>query len=112
MTEATAPKRHRVTIQHTGESYECPENLSVLTAMAQLGRKGIPSGCHGGGCGVCKIQVLSGEVETGVMSRSCISEDEESQGFALACRSYPASDIALKVVGKMKKAMRRRYGFV
>jgi len=105
-------RAYQVTITDTGEVYRCPETVSVLKAMAQLGRKGIPSGCHGGGCGVCKVQVLSGEVVTETMSRSHVTEEEEREGFALACRCYPGSDITLKVVGKMQKAVTRRYGFV
>ncbi|MBA1148780.1 2Fe-2S iron-sulfur cluster binding domain-containing protein [Ectothiorhodospiraceae bacterium WFHF3C12] len=104
--------RHRITILDTGEVYTCPDSVSVLKAMAQLGRKGIPSGCHGGGCGVCKVQVVSGEIETLTMSRTHVSEEEERAGFALACRCYPGSDVSLKVVGKMQKAVKRPYGFV
>ncbi|WP_440995064.1 2Fe-2S iron-sulfur cluster-binding protein [Arhodomonas sp. SL1] len=104
--------RYRITILDTGELYSCPGSVSVLKAMAQLGRKGIPSGCHGGGCGVCKVQVVSGEIETLPMSRTHVSEAEEQAGLALACRCYPGSDISLKVIGKMQKAVKRHYGFV
>lgn len=112
MAEQTRPDEYQVTILDTGEVYTCPASVSVLKAMARLGRKGIPSGCHGGGCGVCKVQVVSGEVETETMSRSHVSEEEQRAGYALACRCYPGSDIAVKVVGKMQKAVTRRYGFV
>nr|AFP97333.1 plant type ferredoxin-like protein [Arhodomonas sp. Seminole] len=115
MTEATAAKerRHRITILDTGESYDCAGSTTLLQAMTRLGRKGIPSGCHGGGCGICKIRVLEGEYTTGAMCRSQVSETEQARGFALACRCYPGSDITLKVIGKMHKAVtRRRYGLV
>ncbi|MDZ7809435.1 MAG: 2Fe-2S iron-sulfur cluster-binding protein [Arhodomonas sp.] len=113
MTEGAPPQRHRVTILDTGESYECPGSTTLLQAMTQLGRKGIPSGCHGGGCGICKVQVVDGEFTTGVMSRSQVSEAEQAQGYALACRCYPGSDVTLKVIGKMHKAVtRKRYGLV
>lgn len=105
-------RRYRITILDTGETYACPGSTTVLKAMAQLGRKGIPSGCHGGGCGVCKVQVVSGDVTTLPMSRSQVSEAEEADGYALACRCYPASDVDLRVVGKMQKVVKRPYGFV
>ena len=49
------------------------------------------------------------------MSRAQVSEEEEKQGYALACRVYPRSDMRLKVIGKMGKNVlkpKRKYGFV
>lgn len=105
-------REFQVTIDDTGEVYTCPRSLNLLKAMARLGRKGIPSGCHGGGCGVCKIKITSGEYLTEVMSRAHVTEAEEREGFALACRCYPGSDVTVQVVGKMHKSVCRRYGFV
>lgn len=110
---AATDRRHRITILDTGESYDCPASTTLLQAMTRLGRKGIPSGCHGGGCGICKIQVVDGEFTCGVVSRSQVSEAEEARGYALACRCYPGSDVRLRVVGKLHKAVtRKRYGLV
>ncbi|MCS4502465.1 Toluene-4-monooxygenase system, ferredoxin--NAD(+) reductase component [wastewater metagenome] len=101
-----------VRIADTGEVYQCPARETLLKAMARLGRKGIPSGCHGGGCGVCKVRV-TGEVTTMAMSRSHVSEAEERQGYVLACRCYPRGHLSVEVVGKLHKAVTRpRYGFV
>ena len=58
---------------------------------------------EGGGCGVCKVQVLSGTFTKRVMSREHISAQEEADGFVLACRVRPTSDVQLQVVGSMKK---------
>ena len=97
-----------ITIADTGETYRCGEQRSVLEGMEVLGKRGIPVGCRGGGCGVCKIQVLSGAYDKRVMSREHISEDEEAQGCVLACRVKPRSDLALSVIGLMKKNVCRR----
>jgi ferredoxin len=97
-----------ITIADTGETYRCGEQRSVLEGMEALGKRGIPVGCRGGGCGVCKIQVLSGEYDKRVMSREHVSEDEEAQGCVLACRVKPRSDLALSVIGQMKKNVCRR----
>ena len=75
--------------------------------MVRLGKKGIPSGCHGGGCGVCKIEITSGDYETKKMSRAHISETEEAMGIVLACRVFPRSDIKLMVVGQLRKNVLR-----
>ena len=110
--QRTLSEEYQVTIADTGEVYRCPASVTVLKAMARLGRKGIPSGCHGGGCGVCKVQIVSGRITAEVMSRAHVTEMEEQEGIALACRCYPGSDITVKVIGKMQKAVKRHYGFV
>ncbi|MEP4189763.1 MAG: 2Fe-2S iron-sulfur cluster-binding protein, partial [Sneathiella sp.] len=84
-----------------------------LKAMEALGRRGIPSGCHGGGCGVCKVRVLSGRYHTDTMSREHVSAEEEKEGIVLACRTYPQTDITVSVIGKLNKAVtRKKYGFI
>jgi ferredoxin len=94
---------HTVTIEDDGSSYRCAESLTLLEGMESLGKKGIPVGCRGGGCGVCKVQVVSGSYAKRVMSREHISEQDEAQGCVLACRVRPTSPIGLRVIGAMKK---------
>jgi ferredoxin len=103
-----------ITIHGTAEQFWCHADQVILKAMLALGCKGIPSGCHGGGCGVCKVRILSGEYRTGAMSRDHVSAEDERAGIALACQIFPRSDITVQVLGKMRKALtsRRRYGFV
>jgi ferredoxin len=95
----------KILIEDTHEEYKCRENQSLLLGMEALGKKGIPVGCRGGGCGVCKIEILQGEVIKRPMSRDHISQEEEDRGCVLACRVRPLSDIRLKVVGKMRKSV-------
>ena len=96
-------KKFKVTISESGEQFNCKDGQIVLEAMVQLGRRGIPSGCHGGGCGVCKVRVADGDFSTQKMSRAHVSEAEEKDGCALACRLFANSDISLQVLGGMKK---------
>jgi ferredoxin len=98
---------YTITISDTGESYRCADYRSLLEGMEALGRKGIPVGCRGGGCGVCKVHIDSGSYSKRVMSREHISAEEEAAGTVLACRVKPTSDIRLSVVGKMKKSVCR-----
>jgi len=94
---------HTVTIEENRSSYRCSDSQTLLEGMENLGKKGIPVGCRGGGCGVCKVQVLSGTYTKRVMSREHISADEEAHGCVLACRVKPTSTVALRVIGSMKK---------
>ena len=67
---------HMVRIEEAGVSYACAPRESLLEGMHRLGLRGIPVGCRGGGCGVCKIEVLAGEFHTRAMSRDHVSDDD------------------------------------
>ncbi len=94
---------YTVTIEDDGSSYRCSDSLTLLEGMESLGKKGIPVGCRGGGCGVCKVHVLSGSYTKRVMSREHVSVEDEAQGRVLACRVRPTSEVSLRVIGQMKK---------
>lgn len=94
---------YTVTIENTSETFSTSDRNTVLEGMAALGRKGIPVGCRGGGCGVCKIEVLSGTYRKRVMSRAHVSVEDEENHRVLACRIWPTSDLRLKVIGKIKE---------
>ena len=96
-------QKFQVHIEDTGEQFVCSQTRSLLQGMVALGRKGIPQGCHNGGCGVCKVAILTGDFVTRVMSRAHLSEEEAQRGYVLACCAKPRSDIQLSVVGLMKK---------
>lgn len=98
-----------VAIGNTQERYACRADQTLLGGMEQLGRKGIPVGCRGGGCGVCKVRIESGLTRCDRMSRSHISADEEAQGYLLACRTYPRSDLQLRAVEKMQRCIERHF---
>lgn len=107
-------KQFTVTILASGESFRCKTSQTVLNAMVAMGRRDIPSGCHGGGCGVCTILIRKGVFDTLPLSRAHVSEAEEQHGYSLACRTYPLSDIELEVKGRYRPrpSSRPRYGFV
>ncbi len=96
-----------VSITNTGEEFRCAATQSLLGAMEALGRRGIPVGCRGGGCGVCKVRIDVGRVHTETMSRACVSAEEQRQGFVLACRAYPKSDLTLTAVDRLARCMQR-----
>lgn len=105
---ASTSSKHRIRLLQTGETYDCSSEENLLQGMARLGKKGIPAGCLNGGCGVCKVVIRSGSVKkTGAMSRAHISEQDEAQGIALACRLAPTGDVELDVMGCMKKSILR-----
>lgn len=96
---------HNITIVDTGEVYRCRPEETLLHGMERLGKRGIPVGCRGGGCGVCKVHILEGAYTKRVMSRAYISPEEEFRDIVLACRVKPSSDLKLAVIGKMKEGV-------
>lgn len=99
-------EKHLVLVVETNEEYLCGSAETLLEGMARIGRKCIPVGCVNGGCGVCKVAIVKGNVrKCGPMSRVHVSEEEELQGILLACRAMPMSAIELEVIGKMKKTI-------
>jgi len=80
--------------------FRCAPDTSLLDASAALGALGLRVGCRGGGCGVCRVQIDSGRVRTGRMSRAHVDETGHAAGLVLACRAYPLSDLTLSPAGK------------
>jgi ferredoxin len=78
-----------------GPSFSCPTDRSVLQAAAALQLKAIRQGCFGGGCGICRVRLISGQYRCGRMSRARVSVYEQQQGLTLACQLYPLSDLTL-----------------
>jgi ferredoxin len=99
--------RYSVLVEDCGETITCTGAQDLLRSMEALGRRGIPVGCRGGGCGVCKVKVTTGEFHTRKASRACLSAAEEADGVALACKLFPDGDLSVRVVGKMCKALTR-----
>lgn len=80
----------------SGSQFECDAEQSVLAAMEQQHQYCVPVGCRGGGCGLCKVQVLSGEFECGRMSAKHANSEARARGEVLACRVFPRSDLAIQ----------------
>lgn len=81
------------------EAFHCSVGKTLLQGMQSLAKKGIPIGCRGGGCGICRIRVTQGNYRCQKMSQTHVDEQELSEGVALACRLYPESDLNIEVLG-------------
>ena len=102
--------RHRITLVQDGDCFDCGADESVLHAHARSGQRGIPVGCRGGGCGVCKVEVLEGAYASLPMSRAHVSEADEQSQRVLACRIRPRSALVLRLIGKLHKLAGRWSG--
>lgn len=79
-----------------GQHFSCQRDQSLLKAMEQAGKRCIPVGCRGGGCGLCKVQIRSGEFDCGPMSKKHVDEESRHCGQVLACRVYPLSNLTFE----------------
>jgi 3-phenylpropionate/trans-cinnamate dioxygenase ferredoxin reductase subunit len=101
---ATTCQQVRVSVSQTGDCFDCATNESLLAGMLRLGRKGIPAGCVNGGCGVCKVRIVEGAVQSlGPVSRAHVSTEEEANGYTLACRVAPTRAVCLEVAARLRK---------
>lgn len=103
--------RYRIELLTLGSEFSCPAEQPILKAMTQLGVKGIPSGCHGGGCGVCKIRIVRGRVRADSMSCAKISEAEVRDNVYLACKTYPLSTLTIEPLKSLERPL-RKYGLI
>lgn len=96
---------YSVRVEGCEMAFPCPSGERLLVAFeraasidfAQALTARIPVGCRRGGCGVCRVRVLSGDYTTAVMSSNHVSEAERQQGYALSCCVYPESDLCVEI---------------
>jgi CDP-4-dehydro-6-deoxyglucose reductase len=86
-----------VTVVPDSTSVHAGEGEYVLAALNRSGY-GFRTGCRRGGCGVCKADLLSGDVTYPVtVAQSVLSDDERSAGSCLTCRAVPAGDVVIRL---------------
>lgn len=98
-------EERQITLIPLAVQFSCREDESLLQGMRRTGRKGIPVGCQGGGCGVCRVQIQTGDYRTGTMSSDHISAEDRRAGEALACRVFPRRDLRVEVIGPLRRRM-------
>ncbi len=61
----------------------------------------VPYQCCSGQCGSCKCRLLKGRVEHDDYLPEALSERERSDGWVLACRARPKTDVEIDYDGKL-----------
>jgi ferredoxin len=83
------------------------------TLLRALGRAGLRYrvGCKRGGCGVCKLHLLEGEVRyERPIADSVLSDDERVEGICLSCRAVPLTNVVVEL--QEGDRLRRVLGFL
>ena len=96
----SAERLHKIRVLGDSRVVSCEETRRVTDAveafMLKPNCRPVKVGCRNGGCGVCRVRVLSGEYVTRKMSRDHVSAEDEARGYVLACRLYPKSDLEIE----------------
>jgi ferredoxin len=82
--------------QSIGEVLPCAPGESVLGAILRSGAR-VYYSCTEGGCGVCKMRLISGHLDYGRYSVAVLPEAERREGFFLSCQAKPVSDLIIQV---------------
>ena len=94
----------RITVSPTGQQFDCRQDQFVIDAMLSARCGPVTYGCCGGGCGVCRMKVQSGEYEiVKRMSRSFVSQDDLKNNIVLICCIQPRGDLILTRVENIKQ---------
>jgi CDP-4-dehydro-6-deoxyglucose reductase len=81
----------RIVMQPSGKTVDAAYGDTVLTALERAGYA-LPNNCRAGACGECKVKVLNGQFDQGMVLDMALSQDERRQGYGLMCMAKPISD--------------------
>ena len=70
---------HKIACARSGRRSCVDPEETVLAAILRSGA-GVVFGCRGGGCGICKMRLISGAVEHGRCSAAVLPEEERRSG--------------------------------
>jgi toluene monooxygenase electron transfer component len=88
--------KHKIEIEGGAVFYVSADEDSLLRGALRAGA-GFPYECGVGGCGNCRFELVSGEMETLWPEAPGLSERERKRGRRLACQSRPLSDCVIRV---------------
>lgn len=86
---------YKINIADTDIAFECAPGDTIARAALRAG-VGMPYECNVGCCGTCKIELVSGEVESNWAQAPALTERDRGRKRVLGCQSQPRSDCTVK----------------
>lgn len=84
---------HKITVLPGNLDIKVESGEDVLSALTKSILK-VKASCGGAGtCGDCKLILKEGQIEGGGAEK--LSKEEREEGYFLACKAYPASDLVV-----------------
>ena len=86
-----------VTVLPGAVRIQARDGETVLGAAMRCGFR-YRFGCRRGGCGVCKVRLILGEVRyERPIASSVLTDDERALGVCLSCRAVPVTNIIIEL---------------
>jgi len=95
----TSDQQVTITVIGKGKSFSVVSDKTenILVAINRQGAY-FSAVCGGkGNCGKCKIRLVEGKLAVTASDEKYFSEDELKNGYRLACRAYPESDVTVRM---------------
>jgi NAD(P)H-flavin reductase/ferredoxin len=93
MAQFKSTAHRRVTLSD-GAEFDVAPGQTLLQAALAAGLAW-PNGCRVGLCGTCRCRVTSGKIRALTSFTGALDEQDEQQGYVLACRAELESDLAV-----------------
>jgi len=100
-TVSRASGVYTITLSPGGDTVPCRREETVLAAILRSGAS-VMYGCRGGGCGTCKMRVISGHIEHGRCSAAVLLEAEKEAGWFLSCQARARTDLTIGLTAANK----------
>ena len=88
-------------------AYDCAEDDTLLRAALRAGF-GMPYECNAGSCGTCKVELVSGTIDSIRPDAPGLADRDREKNRVLACQARPVSDCAIKVRLRPENVPRHR----
>jgi CDP-4-dehydro-6-deoxyglucose reductase len=85
----------RLSVEPDGVTIDILEGETILEGLYRNGFA-YRIGCRRGGCAICKIDLLAGEVSYNrTVADTVLTEEERTSGTCLSCRAVPETDVTI-----------------
>jgi CDP-4-dehydro-6-deoxyglucose reductase len=88
--------RRRIALIPVGHVLVCEPGETVLGAILRSQAR-VMFGCRGGGCGTCKMRLVSGRVDHGRASVAVLPAEERESGWFLSCQARALGDLTVEL---------------
>ncbi|GAA0796107.1 2Fe-2S iron-sulfur cluster-binding protein [Marinobacterium sediminicola] len=81
-----------IRLSPSGKEVEAKTGETVLETLENAGYA-LPNNCRAGACGECKVKVLEGEFDQGMVLDMALSQEERAEGYGLMCMCKPLGEV-------------------
>ena len=87
----------RIQVQGTEVDIQTYPGETMLDALKRTGNA-IRVGCRRGGCAICMVDLIEGEVEYNrTVAPEVLSDEDKQNGACLSCRAVAVTDITISL---------------